>query len=81
MRELAYTVVFEPQSEGGFTAHVPALPGCITEGETMEEARVMVADAIRAYCESLLADGEVIPPDVPEPPRHERVAVRLARAS
>jgi predicted RNase H-like HicB family nuclease len=78
MRNLAYTVVFESQPEGGFTVHVPALPGCITEGDTLEEARRMAADAIRAYCESLLKEGEPLPPDVPEPPRHERVEVSLA---
>ncbi len=77
---LSYMVVFEPQPEGGFTVHVPALPGSITEGDTIEEARRMAADAIQAYCESLVADGEPLPPDVPEPPRHERVEVRLARA-
>jgi antitoxin HicB len=80
MDVLSYTVVFEAQPEGGFSVHVPALPGCISEGDTIEEARRMAADAIRAYCESLIADGEPLPPDVPEPPRHERVEVRLARA-
>ena len=79
MRVLSYTVLFEPQPEGGFTVHVPALPGCITEGETIEEARRMAADAIRAYCESLLADGEPIPPDVAEAPRLEQLKVELAR--
>lgn len=81
MRVLSYTVLYEPQPEGGFTVVVPALPGCVTQGETLEQAREMAGDAIRAYCESLLADGESLPPDVPEPPRHERVEVRLARAS
>jgi len=46
----------------------------------MEEARAMAADAIAAYCESLVADGEPLPPDVVEPPRHERVEVRVSRA-
>lgn len=75
---LAYTVVFEPQPEGGYTVHVPALPGCITEGDTLEEARDMARDAIRAYCESLIADGEEIPPDLDTPPRNERLQVALA---
>lgn len=77
---LSYTVVFEPQPEGGFTVHVPALPGCVTEGGTLAEARAMAAEAIQAYCESLVADGEPLPPDLPEPPRLERVEVRLSRA-
>jgi predicted RNase H-like HicB family nuclease len=81
MRVLSYTVFYEPQPEGGFTVHVPALPGCVTEGDTMEEARRMATDAIRAYCESLVEDGEPLPPDVAEVPRHERLEVRVARAS
>lgn len=77
MRTLSYTVVFEPQPEGGYTVHVPALPGCITEGDTLEEARRMAKDAIRAYCESLVADGEPVPDDVATPPRNERLQVSL----
>jgi len=79
MRVLSYTVLFEPQPEGGYSVHVPALPGCVTEGDTMDEARRMAADAIRAYCESLVADGEALPPDVSEPPHHERLQIELAR--
>jgi antitoxin HicB len=77
MRVLSYTVVYEPQPEGGFTVHVPALPGCITEGDTMDEARRMAADAIRVYCEGLLEDGMPLPADVTDPPRHERLEVAL----
>ena len=77
MRQLAYTVVYEPQSDGGYTVHVPSLPGCITEGDTMEEARRMAQDAIRAYCESLLADGEPLPPNVVESPRLELLEFAL----
>ena len=79
MRVLSYTVLFEPQPEGGFTVVVPALPGCVTEGETIEEARRMATDAIRAYLESLVADGEEIPPDVAELPHHERLKIEFAR--
>ena len=77
---LNYTVVFEPQPEGGYTAIVPALPGCISEGDTLEEARGMVADAIRCYCESLLKDGESVPKDIQYEPLHEKVQVTV-RAS
>jgi predicted RNase H-like HicB family nuclease len=80
MRVLSYTVVFEPQPQGGFTVHVPALPGCVTEGDTIEEARRMAADAIQAYCESLLKDGDPLPHDIAEPPRHERIKVSLAHS-
>ena len=75
---LSYTVFFEPAPEGGYVVTVPALPGCITEGDTLEEAREMAADAIRCYCESLLKDGESLPMDVelPEPVK-EKLQVAL----
>mgnify|MGYP001608669388 CR=1 FL=1 len=77
MRKRRYTVVFEPQPEGGYTITVPALPGCISEGDTLEEARRMAADAIQCYCESLLKDGLPLPPDIRRSLRLEKVAVTL----
>jgi predicted RNase H-like HicB family nuclease len=41
------TIVFEPAEEGGFTAFIPEVPGAISQGETVEEAREMVLDALR----------------------------------
>ena len=61
---LNYTAVFEPQPEGGYTVVVPALPGCITEGDSLKEARKMASDAIKAYCESLLKDNLPLPKDI-----------------
>lgn len=58
---LQYTAIFEPASEGGFTVTVPALPGCITEGDTFEEALRMAKDAIEAYIFSLDKHSEPIP--------------------
>ena len=52
-----YTVILEPADEGGYTVTVPALPGCITEGETFEEAIAMARDAIQGYIESLAKHG------------------------
>lgn len=62
-REYRYTVFFEPAEEGGYIVTCPALPGMVTEGETLEEARAMAKDAIRAYLESLRKDGLQIPSD------------------
>ena len=61
MTEYSYTVLFEPAEEGGFVVTCPALPGLVTEGDTLEEARAMAADAIRGYIESLRIEsaGEV----------------------
>ena len=63
MEEIAYTVLFEPAEEGGFVVTCPALPGLVTEGDTLEEARGMARDAIRAYLESLRKEGLPIPGD------------------
>lgn len=41
--------VLEPQPEGGYTAYIPALPGCVSEGETVQETRKNLLDALRGY--------------------------------
>ena len=46
------TIVLEPQEEGGFTAYVPSLPGCISEGDTKEEAIKNIKEAIELYLEA-----------------------------
>ena len=58
-----YTVIFEKEPEGGYTVLVPSLPGCITYGKTIAEARRMAREAIQAYVESLMKHGEAIPED------------------
>lgn len=50
-------VVLEPSTEGGFTAHVPSLPGCISEGETREEALRNIREAIELYLEPVEDDA------------------------
>jgi predicted RNase H-like HicB family nuclease len=44
-------VVLEPSEEGGFTAYVPSLPGCISEGDTREEALQNIREAVELYLE------------------------------
>jgi predicted RNase H-like HicB family nuclease len=61
--EYNFTVLFEPAEEGGYVVKCPALPGLVTEGDTLEEARGMAEDAIRAYLESLRKDGLPFPED------------------
>lgn len=58
---LRYTAIFEPAEEGGYVVSIPALPGCITEGDTLEEAMEMIKDAISGYIASLKKHGEPIP--------------------
>jgi antitoxin HicB len=60
-RSRSYSVYYEEAPEGGYVATVPALPGCHTQGETLEKAGLNIADAITLYVESLSAHGEAIP--------------------
>lgn len=58
---LNFTVIFEPAREGGFIVHVPSLPGCHTQGETLDEAYRMAQDAIYGYIKTLRELKEEIP--------------------
>ncbi len=49
-------VVLEPSEEGGYTAHVPSLPGCVSEGDTAEEAMANIREAIDLYLEPVEDD-------------------------
>ena len=53
MREYYYKVIIEPQEEGGFTAYVPKLPGCVSEGETYQETLDNIREALELYLEVL----------------------------
>jgi len=48
---MRFKVVLEPSDEGGYTVHVPSLPGCISEGKTVEEALRNIREAIELYLE------------------------------
>jgi antitoxin HicB len=61
MKEVTYTVHIEPADEGGFVAYFPALPGCHTQGETLEEVIAMSKDALAGYLDCLRANGDPIP--------------------
>ncbi len=50
---MVFKVVLEPSEEGGYTALVPALPGCISEGETVQEAMRNIREAVELYLEPL----------------------------
>jgi predicted RNase H-like HicB family nuclease len=62
-----YVVLKADEHEPGYTVEVPSLPGCITEGDTVEEALNMAREAITVYVEDLLAHGEVVPDADPPP--------------
>ncbi len=68
MNEYKYTIILDPDpEEGGYTVTVPALPGCVTQGETIEEAITMAKDAIRLYIETLIDNGEPVPEEHEHP--------------
>jgi antitoxin HicB len=73
--EYKYTVLFEPADEGGYVVTCPALPGLVTEGDTLDEARAMAQDAIRAYLQSLQKDCLPVPSD--KPPLKEEIRVLI----
>jgi predicted RNase H-like HicB family nuclease len=63
---LRYTVVLDPDpDEGGYTVTVPALPGCFTQGETLEEAIANAREAIAAHVGGYAKEGEPIPVEMP----------------
>jgi predicted RNase H-like HicB family nuclease len=61
MRLVHYRILFREEPEGGYTVIVPALPGCVTFGETVDEAIAMAREAVEVYIESLREKGEEVP--------------------
>jgi antitoxin HicB len=56
-----FRVLLEPNESGGYTATVPILPGCVSEGDNKAEALANIKEAIECYVECLCADGECVP--------------------
>ena len=69
MKEVTYTVHVEPGEDRGFVAHFPALPGCHTQGETVDEVLAMAKDALVGHLEWLHEDGQPIPVETHAPTR------------
>ena len=61
MKRLTYRILLNREPEGGYTVTVPALPGCITYGDNVDEAIAMAKEAIELYIESLVEHNEPIP--------------------
>lgn len=58
---MRYTVVLERKSDGGFIASVPALPGCVSQGDSREEALANAKEAVELYVEDCIASGDPVP--------------------
>jgi len=63
---MRFRVLIEPDEDGVFVAECPALPGCISQGNTRAEALVNIEDAIEGYLHSLQKHNEPIPPSIHE---------------
>jgi len=61
MESYRYTVLLEREEDGGYHASCPALKGCHTQGDTLEDAIANIREAIAVYVESLKAHGDPIP--------------------
>ena len=61
--QYTYKIMLHKEEEGGYMATVPALPGCITYGEDIDDALAMTKEAIELYIEELQYRGEEIPDD------------------
>ena len=62
-KSVRYNIIFRPEPEGGFTVIVPSLPGCVSYGKNLAEAKKMAIDAIKGYLISMKKHGEEVPSD------------------
>jgi len=63
---MRYRIIIEQDEDGMFVAEAPALPGCVSQGKTRNEALDNIQDAIKGYLESLKKHNEPIPPPIDE---------------
>lgn len=61
LKQMGFTVIFQKEPEGGYTVFVPLLPGCVSYGKDLDEAKTMIQDAIAGYLQSLRKHHEEIP--------------------
>ena len=60
---MRYTVILEREPDGGYVASVPALPGCVSQGDTRDEALANIKEAAELYVEDCRAAGDPVPTD------------------
>jgi antitoxin HicB len=62
VKKYRYTIILQPEpDEGGYSVTVPALPGCVAQGETLEEAIALAKEAIALHVTGLIEEGEAVP--------------------
>lgn len=72
---MQYTVLLEKEPDGGFVALVPVLPGCVSQGETRDEALAKFREAAELYVEDCIAAGDPLPSEA----GHEFIELTLGR--
>lgn len=75
-----YPVTLHPEAEGGYTAQIERLPGCISQGETLEEAMAMIDDARRLWIETAVEEGNPVPAPDDDAAHSGRILLRLPRS-
>jgi predicted RNase H-like HicB family nuclease len=58
---MKFTVILDQESDGGYVANVPTLPGCVSQGDSREEALANICEAAELYIEDCLAAGDPVP--------------------
>lgn len=61
---MLYTVVLQEEADGGYVASIPALPGCVSQGDSREEALENIREAIQLYIEDCVEAGDPVPKEV-----------------
>ena len=73
---MIYTVIVEKGRESGYIAYAPALKGCVSQGETREQAMKNIKEAMEVYVEALLEDGLPVPTEIGKDMVELEVAVK-----
>ncbi len=80
IKQLEYTVIFEPDEDGCYVAYVPALDNIATQGETLSEAKAMAKDLIQGYLQTFKKKGLPLPKEnVSYKPRIEKLMVGVLK--
>ena len=76
MNTYTYSVRIEPAEEGGYNVFVPALPGCVTQADSYQQAVAMARESIEGFVEALTKAGQPVPVE-PQPPTATLAAIRV----
>lgn len=79
--QLPYRIVLYPAKEGGYVVEIPELPGCLSQGESVEDALEMIKDAKKGWIEIALEDGREIPEPARDPEEYSgKLNIRIPKS-